>query len=129
MKLFTAARHVLIVGSVSAGLIATPGPAAAITHCKAKVLTDGTIAISGRDVVGTAVWGIRYGQEVTGFDNAGACVAAGKARNCALAAVGMPARTTPPASCTIFVADDGAESCSAWVKRCYASSEPPPCPV
>ncbi len=104
-------------------------PAGAITHCKTKVLSDGTIAISGRDIVGTPLWGVRYGQELTGFDNVGTCVADGKAKNCTLAAVGMPQRTEAPASCTIFVADGGSEACSAWVKHCYASSEPLPCSV
>jgi hypothetical protein len=41
----------------------------------------------------------------------------------------MPERTEAPASCTLYLADAGAEACSAWVKRCFASSEPLPCAV
>ena len=128
MKIPARFHATIAVFAVSSGLLAA-SPASAITKCKAKVLTDGTIGISGRDIVGTPVWGIRYGEETSAFDNAATCVADGRAKNCALAAVGMPERTEPPASCTIFVADDGSESCSAWVKRCYASSEPLPCPL
>ena len=50
-------------------------------------------------------------------------------KNCALAAEGMPERTELPASCTIYMADDGSETCSAWVKKCFPSSEPLPCAV
>jgi hypothetical protein len=110
-------------------VVLTAGHASAITHCKAKSLEDGTIAVSARDVVGTPVWGTRFGSETTPFDGAVTCLVDGKAKNCALAAVGMPERTELPPSCTLYLADDGAEACSVWIKRCYASSEPLPCAV
>ena len=103
--------------------------AQAIARCKAKTLTDGTIVLSAREIVGTPHWGVRYGTESAAVDNAGTCITGDRARGCTLAAVGIPGRTELPASCTIYLADDGAETCSAWVKRCLASSEPLPCAV
>ena len=104
-------------------------PAGAITKCKAKSLDDGTIAVSARDIVGTPRWGLRYDAETTPLDDTASCVEDGRARDCALAPIGMPERTGLPPSCTIYLTDDGAERCSVWVKRCYASSEPIPCPL
>jgi len=103
--------------------------AQAITRCKAKTLADGTIVLSAREIIGTPRWGVRYGTESAPFDNAGTCITGDRARGCTLAAVGMPERTELPASCTIYLADDGTEACSTWVKRCLASSEPLPCAV
>jgi hypothetical protein len=119
------ARSLFLVAVV--GLAPAVGEAA--TRCKAKALDDGTIVVSAKDVVGAATWGLRYGAESNVFDNAGTCVTGGTASGCTLAAEGVDARTELPASCTIYVADDGAERCSAWIKRCFASSEPLPCPV
>lgn len=99
----------------------------ALTHCKAKPLEDGTIAISARDVAGTPTWGLRYDAEANFFDETGTCLVDGKMKHCALAAEGMPERTELPTSCTIYMADDGSERCSAWVKKCFPSSEPLPC--
>lgn len=111
-------------------LAALPIPAFAITHCRAKPdRADGTILVSARDVVGTVRWGVRLGSEATAFDNAGTCVAGGKAKGCTLAGIGMPERTEAPASCTLYFADDGTETCNTWVKHCFASSEAPPCSV
>jgi hypothetical protein len=104
-------------------------PAAAVTRCRAKSVRDGTIVVSARDVVGMARWGVRWGGETRAFDGAAACIARGHVRRCALAPAGAPERTTPPAGCTIYVADDGGARCNAWIKRCLPSSEPPPCPV
>lgn len=124
------ARRILLSSVIAGCLLPLAfSSAVALTHCKAKPLSDGTIAISARDVVGTPRWGVRYGDETTPLDGLPACLNDGKAKNCALAAIGMPERTDPPASCTIYFADDGAETCSAWVKRCYPSSEPLPCAV
>lgn len=109
--------------------LALPSSSFAISHCKAKQLADSAIAISARDIVGTPRWGLRYDDETTPLFDTGTCIDSGKARDCTLADVGMPERTELPPSCTIFLADDGGERCSVWVKRCYASSEPLPCPV
>lgn len=105
------------------------GRAHAISKCKVRVLDDGTIAVSGRDVVGTPRWGLRYDAGTMPLHDTGTCVAEGRARDCPLAPTGMPERTELPPSCTIFLSDDGAQRCSVWVKNCYASSEPFPCPI
>lgn len=104
-------------------------PVDAVGHCKAKSLRDGTIAVSATDLVGTPRWGVRYGEEAAAFDDTGACVHGAKVKNCALAPLGDPVRTALPASCTVYVTDDGGQGCSAWVKRCFASSETPPCAI
>jgi len=42
---------------------------------------------------------------------------------------GTPAGTTPPGSCTIFLKDDGAETCAAYVRRCTPIPPAIPCPI
>ncbi len=106
-----------------------PGPAAALTRCKAKALTDGTIAVSASHLVGTPRWGVRYGEETNAFDASAACVSGAKVRACTLAPTGDPARTTPPASCALYLNDDAGEHCNLWVRRCLPSSEAPPCAI
>ncbi|HYC53380.1 MAG TPA: hypothetical protein VEL28_00355 [Candidatus Binatia bacterium] len=121
------AHHRLIVAAAACPLLIA-APAAAVTHCKAKSI-DGVIAVSARDVVGTPRWGVRYDGETESFDGAGSCLVGDTMRNCALAAIGEPERTTAPPSCTLYLGDDGAEQCSVWIKRCVPSSEAPPCAV
>ncbi|HEY2772488.1 MAG TPA: hypothetical protein VGK20_00415 [Candidatus Binatia bacterium] len=122
-------RGRLPLAAVAAALLFPATSAVAVTHCKAKTLDDGTIVVSARDVVGTPTWGTRYGNEVTAFDNEATCIGAASASGCTLAAVGMPARTDEPATCVVYVADGGSQACSAWIKRCYPSSDPIPCQV
>lgn len=119
---------VAAVSLVALVAVAVP-PARALTRCKAKPLDDGTIAISARDVVGTPTWGLRFDAESNSFDNTGTCLIDGRMKNCTLAPEGMPQRSELPPSCTIYMADDGSETCSAWIKKCFASSEPLPCAV
>ncbi len=92
-------------------------------------MLDGTITVSARDIVGTPLWGFRYDAETTPLDDTPTCIDTGRARDCALAPIGMPERTELPPSCTIYLTDDSSERCSVWIKRCYASSEPLPCPL
>ena len=118
---------VLLAAGLLTGLLAPS--AGAIDHCRAKSLRDGTIVVSATAVVGTPTWGTRHGEETSSFDGSATCVAGGKLKSCALAPIGDSLRTTPPASCTIHVADAGGSRCSAWVRHCYASSEPPACAI
>ncbi len=104
-------------------------PAAAVTKCKAVPARDGTIAVTATNVVGTPRWGTRFGEATNAFPDAASCVAKGKVRKCALAPIGDPARTSPPAGCTLYLEDDGPSRCSVWVKRCFPSSEALPCPL
>jgi len=118
-----------VVSASLAVLLALATSAHAVTRCRAKTLRDGTIAVTAKDIVGTPRWGVRYGIETSPFDALASCTTGTRIRNCALAPVGNPERTTPPASCTLYVADDGARSCSAWIRRCLPSSEAPSCAV
>jgi hypothetical protein len=101
----------------------------AIERCTAKSLRDGTIVVSASGVVGVPRWGTRHGEETSSFDGSATCVAGSKLKSCALAPTGDPARTRPPASCTLYLADAGGPGCSTWVKRCLPSSEPPACAI
>jgi len=103
--------------------------ARAVTRCRARSMRDGTIAVRAREVVGTPRWGVRYGDSPNPFDGTATCNVGGTLWGCALAPVGAPERTTPPASCTLYLADDGGVTCSTWIKHCFPSSETPPCPV
>ena len=117
-----------VVGLTSL-ILMVAGSADAVTRCRAKTLRDGTIAVSATDLVGSARWGVRYGDEASAFDAPSACIIGARVRKCALAPVGAPERTTPPAGCAVYVADDGAATCSVWIKRCIPSSEAPSCAV
>lgn len=116
----------LALGLLTSGLVSS---AAAIERCTARSLRDGTILVSASGVVGTPTWGTRHGAETSSFDGAATCVAGGRAKNCALAPTGDPVRTTLPAGCTIHLADAAGPGCSAWVKRCFPSAEPPACAI
>ena len=121
-----------VVGGVTwaatcALLLALPCPANAVSHCRVRQLRDGTISVSASSITGTVLWGGQLGQETNAFSNAATCVAGGKARGCTLAAVGMPERTTPPATCTIFLKDGGSQACAAYIRKCIPSPLPITC--
>ena len=109
-------------------LLVSAHPATGTTRCKAKMLR-GRIVVTANEVTGTPRWGTRYGAETSVFEDTASCAVAGRLRNCPLAPAGDSDDTTPPAGCTIYVADDGPERCGAWIKSCVPSSEPPPCPI
>jgi len=121
-------RRFVSTSIVMVALVLTTS-AHAVTRCRAKPLRDGTIAVTAKELVGSPRWGTRYGEEANPFDAVASCTIGTHMRNCAVAPVGAPERTTPPAGCTLYVADDGAGRCSAWIKRCLPSSEAPPCAV
>ncbi|HEV7731197.1 MAG TPA: hypothetical protein VGR62_03500 [Candidatus Binatia bacterium] len=118
-----------ILGSFLVLLALLSSPAGAVTKCKATPARDGTIEVTAIGITGTPRWGVRHGDEDTPLDGIASCVQSGRARRCALAPVGAPERTALPAGCTIYLRDDGPTDCSVWVKRCFPSSEPLPCPV
>ena len=95
----------------------------AVTRCKGHLQRDGTIEVTAADVVGSPRWGLRYGAETNAFDDTADCLAGGRMRGCALA----PGPTPAPASCTLYVRDDGPAGCSTYLKRCLPGAEPPPC--
>ena len=109
-------------------LLVSAHPAAATMRCKAKMLR-GRIVVTASEVTGTPRWGTRYGAETSVFEDTASCAVAGRLRNCPLAPAGEPDDTTPPAGCTIYVADDGPSAAARGSSRCVPSSEPPPCPI
>jgi hypothetical protein len=108
-----------VLGLVLGCAVALAQPAHAVSACKAKVYKkDGTIFVKADGITGAVRWGGAAGQEVNAFDNEGTCVAAGAARNCEIGAPGSAEQITPPELCRIFLADDGSETCSAYIKGC-----------
>lgn len=103
--------------ALSVALAATPGHA--VSNCKAKLFKkDGTIRVKADNITGALTWGNEAGSETNTFANAATCIASGAARNCELGAPGSPEQITPPPLCTIYLADDGAQDCSAYIKGC-----------
>jgi len=93
------------------------GSASAVTTCKAKTdAKDGTILVSASKITGTLKWGGSAGSVSRSFFDP-ACASGGKAKNCVFGDVGTTARITPPAHCTIFLADD-TTTCSVFLKNC-----------
>lgn len=84
---------------------------------KAKINSkDGTILVSASKVTGTLKWGESAGAVSRSFFDP-ACMTGGKAKHCVFGNVGTAARITPPAHCTIFLADD-TSTCSVFLKNC-----------
>lgn len=94
-----------------------PAPAHAIDKCKVKIGKTGVIEVSASGVSGTLKWGATEGAENQTFFNAVSCVAGTKAKGCQLADPATLAARTPPAGCTLYLDDDGA-NCSAWMRGC-----------
>jgi len=91
----------------------------AAEKCKVKVdKKDGTILFSATGVGGTLTWGEESGSETNPFSNDLACIAGGLAKKCRLGETAETGRITPPALCTLYVADSGGNDCSAYIKGC-----------
>ena len=100
-------------------IIAIPASSQAVTKCKVKVdRKTGVIKVDARDVVGSMLWGGAAGEETSAFFNESSCVVGTKARRCTLAAEGTVEAITPPSTCFIHLADDGADSCAAFISGC-----------
>jgi uncharacterized coiled-coil protein SlyX len=91
----------------------------AVDGCKVKIDSKtGTILVSAKNITGTPLWGPAPGEETNAFDDAGTCVAASSASKCHLGPAGSALAITPPPLCRIYLADDGATDCSAYIKDC-----------
>src|SRR5579862_2790020 len=99
----------------------------AVSHCGVGRLRDGTLSVRANGVTGTLRWGGQLGEETQAFYNAATCLSGSNAHGCVLGAPGTPERMTPPATCTMFLADDGPARCSAYVRKCLPSPLPIPC--
>lgn len=111
--------RILNLLSIALGFaMACATPADALESCKAKIAKDGAIQVSAKDVSGVLEWGNALGQEVNAFANAGTCLEGSGASKCELGAPGSAQRITPPELCTLFLADGGGGTCSAFLKGC-----------
>jgi hypothetical protein len=123
-------QRAVIAGASAVLLLASVSQVHAVHRCHAKQRrSDGMILASGRSVVGTLRWGATLGQEVNAFFNEATCVTGERARKCTLGADGTPEGTTAPGSCTIFMKDDGSETCAVYIRKCTPIPPPLPCPV
>ena len=107
-------------------LVATFGilpRAYAVDHCKVAVdARTGLVQVSAKNVVGTLLWEETAAGPTHPFFDA-ACVTDGKAKNCLLDGPMTLAARTPPAGCTLTVAD-GNGTCTAPVPGCTVGLRP-----
>jgi hypothetical protein len=116
----TDSRPTRLTTAVLSGLVLllTASDASAIIKCKVKVdKKTGVINVDATDVGGPLTWGPASGQETNTFFNDATCNVGGKAKRCNLASTATLASKTPPAACTIYLAD-GVAPCAAWIPGC-----------
>jgi hypothetical protein len=116
----TAPRHARIPLVVLAActFALTASTASAIDKCKVKVdKRTGVINVDASDVGGPLTWGPAAGSETYVFFNDATCNVGGEAKRCNLANTATLAAKTPPAGCTIYLAD-GVQPCAAWIAGC-----------
>ena len=119
MAKFARGIAIAIGGLSSLAIAFMPTPGHAVSNCSAKLYKkDGTIRVSASGITGTLTWGNEAGSETNAFFNAATCIASGTATKCVLGDVGTDERITPPELCTVYLADDGAEDCAAYIKGC-----------
>ena len=115
----TLLSRISITSIFAAALVVTLAPSAdAVDSCKVKVdKKTGVIAVSAKNIVGSAGWAGESGAMGTPFFNAGDCLANGAAKKCQIGDPATLAAKTAPAGCTLFVSDDEGE-CDVWVPAC-----------
>ncbi len=105
-------------------VVALATSAAAVDKCKVKVnkktgaITVLATKVDSSGVLGTLKWGADPSDISRDFFNSLGCIAGGKAINCELADPATLASKTPPAGCTIYLADDSGTNCQVWIKGC-----------
>lgn len=103
--------------ALAAVSIAFASPSLAVEKCKVKVDSHtGVISLSASGVSGTLLWGSESGSEDNAFFNP-SCVSGDMAKGCQLADPATLASKTPPAGCTVHLAD-ASSSCSVWIRGC-----------
>jgi hypothetical protein len=101
-------------------------PAEAVEKCTVKVVNrTGLIHVNATGVSGELLWGSESGLEDNAFFNSASCLSGTRARKCELYNPTTLASKTPPAGCTIYVADDRS-LCSAWIRGCTPGSREGP---
>jgi hypothetical protein len=103
----------------AAACCALATPASAIEKCRVKIdKKTGVIRVDASGVVEQIRWGESEGDETRVFFNDADCVADGKASACQLAATSSMEAKSPPAGCTIYLADNSANDCASWIAGC-----------
>jgi hypothetical protein len=111
--------HTVVATMAGVMILAHASPGRALDTCKAKVNPkDGTILVSGKGVGANFRWGYAAGQETNVFSNGATCVSGDVATKCELGAEGTAERITPPALCSIYLADDVPSTCVAFITKC-----------
>lgn len=110
------------------GVVLAAGQSQAVDGCKAKVSSkDGTITVKAKNVEGNTdelLWGGALGAEKNVFSNHATCIVSGKAKNCTFGDPGERLATTPPASCMVYLAEAGMNTCSTYIKGCTPGTRP-----
>jgi hypothetical protein len=100
-------------------MLALPVCGLAVESCKVMVnARDGALLVSAKAVAANPRWGFTAVGITTPFANEGTCVVGGSAKKCELGASGSAARITPPDLCTLYVTDESATVCAAYIKGC-----------
>ena len=106
-----------------AAVLVAPVGAAALDKCKVKIdPKNGTLQVSASAVTGALRFGATAAAVAESFFNAATCVTGGKAKQCLLADPATVAARTPPAGCTLYLADDASATCQVWIKGCTPGS-------
>lgn len=113
-------REVVLVSLLSGLFVtASAAPVLGVDACRVKVdKRTGTLLVDAKGVEGALRWGGGQGSEDQNFSNEVDCVQGEKAKRCQLGDAMTADAITPPAGCMIYLADDGAETCSAFVPGC-----------
>ncbi len=105
--------------AAAAVLAAAASQAHAVEGCKVKIhKRSGVLEIKAKGVTGNLLWGGDASAVGNALFNSGSCVTGGTAKRCYLADPTTLDSKTPPAACTLYLADDGATTCQAWIRGC-----------
>jgi hypothetical protein len=98
-------------------LVSLPGPAHAVSNCKAVTRAkDGVIQVSAKNVALPLYWGYTASDVTQSFADP-SCISGGSAQKCQLGSGAVA--VTPPELCTLYLADS-AGNCSVRLKGCTA---------
>ncbi len=113
-------RSTIVVIWLVAALSMLPATqAAAASHCKVKIgRSDGVLNVYASSVAGILKWAPDQTSPPVDFYDTNSCIVSGRARACHIADPSTTAAKTPPAGCTLYISDDGAESCAVWIRGC-----------
>lgn len=107
---------VALLGATAATI---PPGSHAVEGCRVKVNSrDGVLVVSAKNVGTNPRWGFAPTTLTQPFANEATCIAGSVASKCELGDPGTAARITPPDLCTLYITDDSATVCGAYIKGC-----------